>query len=106
MSGGHFNYNQYILKDIIEELEIELKNPSEFIENIKDYKDVCNDAIRHLRVAYTYVHRLDWFLSGDDSEETFYKRLIEDLTEVITSGEHYQTTMSLEDDEDETMATK
>lgn len=32
-----------------------------------------------LRRAYIYVQRIDWLLSGDDGEESFHKRLREEL---------------------------
>jgi hypothetical protein len=32
-----------------------------------------------LRKASIYAHRIDWLLSGDDSEDTFLKRLKEEL---------------------------
>ncbi|MGV8096736.1 MAG: hypothetical protein AB2L24_33180 [Mangrovibacterium sp.] len=34
-----------------------------------------------MRIAEIYAHRVDWFLSGDDGEEHFIKRLKEDLDE-------------------------
>jgi hypothetical protein len=30
-------------------------------------------------LAKIYAQRVDWFLSGDDGEETFHERLKEDL---------------------------
>lgn len=47
MSGGAFEYKQYKIQNLIENL--------------------------------IYTKRLDWFISGDDGEETFYERLKEDL---------------------------
>ena len=32
--------------------------------------------------AYLYVQRIDWLVSGDDSEDGFHERLKEDLSEV------------------------
>jgi hypothetical protein len=32
-----------------------------------------------LRVAAVYAQRIDWLLSGDDGEESFLKRLKEEL---------------------------
>lgn len=36
-------------------------------------------AIKVLREAAVYAQRIDWLLSGDDGEETFHKRLKEEL---------------------------
>jgi hypothetical protein len=30
-------------------------------------------------MAQVYAHRVDWLLSGDDGEESFLRRLAEDL---------------------------
>ena len=35
--------------------------------------------LKILNKAFVYVNRIDWLLSGDDGEETFHKRLKEDL---------------------------
>ena len=39
-------------------------------------------AVKCLRKAAVYAQRIDWLLSGDDSEETFMARLIPDLKAV------------------------
>lgn len=36
-------------------------------------------AVELLRMAETYVERIDYLLSGDDSEKSFHRRLKEDL---------------------------
>ncbi len=41
--------------------------------------DIMKRAVYVLRVAYIYAKRVDWMLSGDDSEESLAKRLEEDL---------------------------
>lgn len=83
MSGGAFDYNQSMLKYIIESLEgyissgvyweeSEDKIPDDVIEDMKT-------AIKHLGIAYVYVQRLDWLISGGDSEDTYRQRLAGDL---------------------------
>lgn len=37
------------------------------------------EAYRQLRIAEIYAQRVDWMISGDDSEETFQERLQEEL---------------------------
>jgi hypothetical protein len=40
------------------------------------------DAVNILNIAEVYAQRIDWLLSGDDSEESFLKRLDEDLNKL------------------------
>ena len=93
MSGGHFDYSQHFINDIADEIEEEIRNnkkKGDWIsderweekgkqqfsdETIKEFKK----AVKVLRKAYIYAHRIDWLLSGDDGEETFHERLKEDL---------------------------
>jgi len=101
MSGGHFEYNQYKLDDIIDSIERELNSqgkkkhtddlwaskeyyeqyPEEMIYHTypQDVQDKFKEAIKYLKLARIYTHRIDWLLSGDDGEETFLERLKEDL---------------------------
>jgi hypothetical protein len=37
------------------------------------------EAVKVLKIAQVYAQRVDWFLSGDDGEESFLRRLDEDL---------------------------
>jgi hypothetical protein len=81
MSGGHFNHNQGKLTIIAETIESEIRINSSVHhfspETIKEFEQ----AVTLLRTAYVYVQRIDWLLSADDSEETFHKRLQEELKE-------------------------
>ena len=104
MSGGRFDYSQRQIENIandIEELlerqgkekdkedlfcdiEYYLKYPEEkfYYTYPKEVQDKMREAIKHLRIAYVYAQRVDWFLSGDDGEETFLERLEQDLQEL------------------------
>jgi hypothetical protein len=82
MSGGTFNHEDYIigqladyLRDVIEEAENENRYSDETLA-------VFLQAHKHLRYAKTYMHRIDWLCAGDDAEDTFHKRLKEDLEEI------------------------
>jgi len=85
MSGGHFNYNQRILEEIAEEINYLIKNNkladdygycyNYSDEIIKEFKK----AVKLLKEANIYVQRIDWLVSGDDSEDSFYKRLKDEL---------------------------
>jgi hypothetical protein len=104
MSGGCFDYNQYKIGYIADEIEkiIERNGREKTIEEINAdfmphhwYIDHPEDKIWYcypeevithfkiavvmLRQAEVYAHRIDWLLSGDDGEQSFLKRLQEDL---------------------------
>ena len=105
MSGGHFDYKQYEIDQIVDSIETIIENngrkktdeelkdeswrkadwyerypedlyhykyPDEVIEKFKEGVDV-------LRKAAIYAQRIDWLLSGDDGEESFLRRLKEEL---------------------------
>lgn len=105
MSGGHFDYQQYRIRDIADSIQEEIEDNDkpwfpedspyawdqecnkEFFESggkrysdetIKEFKA----AIWHLRIAEIYAQRIDWLLSGDDGEEEFHKRLNAELEEL------------------------
>jgi hypothetical protein len=108
MSGGAFDYDQYkigyiadqieevIVKNGVEKTPEELKQegwrdpdwykkypedkfhyqyPDEVIEKMKE-------AVKALKIAQEYAQRVDWLLSGDDGEESFLRRLKENLEEI------------------------
>jgi len=89
MSGGHFDYKQYSISDIADEIEnvIELNNSKELddfgstighgytTETIAEFEK----AVKALRVAEIYAQRIDWLLSCDDDEKQFHQRLKEEL---------------------------
>ena len=105
MSGGRFDYNQYRIGYIADDIEKEIEKSGrpKTKEELKDeswhddewYKKYPEDlnhylypdeviekfkeAVAMLRKAEIYAHRIDWLLSGDDGEESFIKRLKEDL---------------------------
>jgi hypothetical protein len=45
----------------------------------QDVVDEFKKGLKILRTAAIYAQRIDWFLSGDDGEESFKRRLKEDL---------------------------
>ena len=55
MSGGHFDYKQYAVREIADRIEHD--------------------------IAWAYAKRIDWMMSGDDSEESMHNRLKEELEE-------------------------
>ena len=77
MSGGHFNYDQYKIIEIADGVEFLIRNHSYGFSD--ETKAKFSEAVRTLREAHVYAQRIDWLVSGDDGEETFHKRLKEDL---------------------------
>lgn len=85
MSGGHFDYNQHHIREIADEIERAIaKNPNAEAEYRFSDKTISQllKGVKALRVAEAYAQRIDWLLSGDDGEESFYKRLKDDLEEI------------------------
>lgn len=80
MSGGHFDYAQYRLSNIADLIEQAIDdNNLEWRNYSEETLDRFREAIRYLNIAETYAHRIDWLLSGDESEESFHERLNEQL---------------------------
>lgn len=94
MSGGHFEYKQYYIDDIADSIERSLDNPSYDEEDsyTEDTIQIMKDAVNTLRKAAIYAHRIDWFLSGDDGEETLKERLADDLKKLEDQWEYQKET--------------
>ena len=93
MSGGRFDYLQYRIEDISSEIEHLIKtNDSQEIDDFGDKigREYSPETIRKfklavfkLREAEIYAQRIDWLVSGDDGEDTFHKRLGDDLDKLF-----------------------
>jgi hypothetical protein len=105
MSGGRYEYRQYGFTDVIddlksliekngkpktkEEMKAEYWSDDEWYEKYPDDKfhykypdEVINEfknAVDIISRAQIYMHRVDWLISGDDGDESFIKRLNEEL---------------------------
>lgn len=108
MSGGHFDYNQHRITSIVESIEsiIEKNGRAKTERELKDeswydpswYEKYPEDKFHYrypdhvieefkkgveiLKQAQVYAQRIDWLVSGDDGEESFIKRLNEDLNKI------------------------
>jgi predicted house-cleaning noncanonical NTP pyrophosphatase (MazG superfamily) len=109
MSGGAFDYKQYNITMIADEIEQiilnngrpktqeELRDESwgrdnswyeKYPEDLNHYRypdDVIEEfkkGLDILRRAQVYAQRIDWLVSGDDGEKSFHKRLKEDLNKL------------------------
>jgi len=98
MSGGHFDYAQYRIRDIAESvLELIEKNGNKieqdrleylrygdeyYYEYPEDIIDHFKEAYKALRIAEVYAQRIDWLVSGDDGEDSFRRRLVIDFDDL------------------------
>lgn len=85
MSGGHFDYAQYKIEQIADQVE-QLIIKNEFLPMEERYTtetiNQFRSGLRTLRMAYVYAQRIDWLVSCDDGEEAFHRRLMDDLRAV------------------------
>jgi hypothetical protein len=104
MSGGKFDYNQTYIKQIAEEIEMQIEINGKTIEKgrlwfdadyyerypeerkhyeyPKEVVDKFKEAVSILEKAYVYAHNIDYLLSGDYGEESFLERLEKELDEL------------------------
>ena len=85
MSGGHFQYKQWEIGNIADEVEqLILTNDSEEKDQWGDRKgyhytpetiEEFKKGLVLLRQAYVYAQRIDWLVSGDDGQDSFHRRL-------------------------------
>ena len=78
MSGGHFDYSQYKILQIAEEIE-KIISENDHYGFSSDIIEEFVNAIYILKKAYIYAQRIDWLVSDDDGEESFKERLFEEL---------------------------
>ena len=91
MSGGHFDYGQDSIREIADDIQDVINENNDTTPDQFGYPrgrqyspeviTKLNEAVKHLRIAYVYVQRVDWLLSDDDGEESFLRRLEEELKE-------------------------
>ncbi|MBR1526235.1 MAG: hypothetical protein IJ640_06200 [Prevotella sp.] len=105
MSGGHFDYKEWHINNIADNIEQEVIQCGKPIprqrweywqmEHFREHpEDAVNyaypdpvlrrmeEAVYALRAAAIYAQRVDYLLSGDDGEESFERRLKEELAEL------------------------
>ena len=92
MSGGAFEYKQYKIQDLIEDMEnllvrldkepidsFECDSLKRYVNDSELFKNKIKENIRYLKRAYIFTQRIDCFISGEDCEENFYERLKEEI---------------------------
>jgi len=85
MSGGHFDYLQYQITEAAEDVDRMIR------DNCKEnswgeapgYSEATlfrfKEAAVLFRTTAIFMQRIDWLVSGDDSEDTFHERLEEEI---------------------------
>jgi hypothetical protein len=79
MSGGYFDYEQCRMQNMADRLASVIETNDEFS---KKTLAEFHKGLVLLMVAAVYLERIDFLLCGDDGEETFHKRLKEDLLHI------------------------
>ena len=84
MSGGHFNYEQWKIRSIAEEVESLIEDNNNLSKDSygdvigREYPDEVIDkfkeALHWLNRSYEMVQRIDWLLSDDDGVDSFFGR--------------------------------
>jgi hypothetical protein len=71
---------KYKIEDVVEPWGIYYYDyPDSVIDKFKE-------AVNYLKLAAIYAQRIDWLMAGDDGEETFLKRLEEDINNLKTEN--------------------
>ena len=85
MSGGHFYHKQYEIGMIAESIQSIIDRETDPQDGAFNYNFSAKtlgefrNAVIFLKLGAIYAQRIDWLLSGDDCEETFHRRLAEEL---------------------------
>jgi hypothetical protein len=91
MSGGRFQYSQYKIGEIADEID-ELIATNDSTEKDRYGDNIgagytpetiakFKEARATLRRAHIMAQRVDWLVSGDDGEDFFHRRWDEELKE-------------------------
>lgn len=101
MSGGYFNYDQYRIDAIADDIQREIddsgrlltqeerrsyflmdsEEPTHHYEYPQEVIEEFKKGVHYLRIAAIYAQEIDCLLSGDYGEESFLKRLNDKLNE-------------------------
>jgi len=105
MSGGKFDYQQYRIEDIAAEIDDVIESnddesidqwggcrgkgyPPEIIEKFRE-------AAHTLRQGAEMAQRVDWLLSGDDGEASFFRRWANEVRPYWQDSENKNKPMKL-----------
>lgn len=85
MSGGHFDYVQHRLHDVADQIRllIECNNVPDEYDYCRNYSEQTINAfilgLKKVEEAEVFIQRIDWLVCGDDGEDDFMSRLMEEL---------------------------
>ena len=127
MSGGTFDYNQRLIRYIADDVEQEIARSGKpktlrelkeegyyrdrewyekYPEDLNHYKysdeiiEEFKKGYEILRKAEIYAQRIDWYLAGDDGEDSFMERLKQDLDALEVELKNKKFEVEEDDDED------
>lgn len=77
MSGGYFDYGQYKLQNIADDLRnlVEDDERLKFVEDKQSLFEEIDKLINMLDFSSKIIHHIDYLLSDDISEEVMWKRI-------------------------------
>ena len=90
MSGGFFDYRDMRLIDLAEPLRCKIALARQKPDWASDcdtshsesFTNEMSEVYNQLMILMAKLHRMDWVLSGDDSEPNYEQRLPMDLSKV------------------------
>lgn len=92
MSGGYFDYQQFHIGGISRAIEELIESNHDQTLNSwgekvgRNYSDETiakfKQAVTVLKKAEAMAQRIDWLVSGDDSEESFHRRWNEEVNKI------------------------
>ena len=105
MSGEVFGGKMYVFEEIREQIEQIIEQVStkpnlvdilsddfsyyNYVEDKETFITTCEAALYFLEMGQSITNRINMFLSGDDGEESFQKRLHEDLEKLSLKWSNY-----------------
>ena len=76
MSGGYFDYVQDRILRAADSLASLIETDDQYS---KETLEEFGKALAMLRASAIYLQRIDWLISGDDTEKSFHKYLRQEL---------------------------
>ena len=79
MSGGHFDYEQYRITQVADDVSQVIRKYGKDFFFSSETISKMGETEHCLRRASEMLQRVDWFISGDDGEDTFHERWEEEV---------------------------
>lgn len=84
-----FEYKQWVLNDIAETISSKMEDIDSIVEEDGQQEELLGlmrATLDALELAKISVTRLDWYLSDDDSFETYKQRLNDEIVELLDNN--------------------